>query len=184
MKKLALFDLDGTLFDTEMVNYYSYQKAIEEQGYNLSYEEFKDKCIGRQFNDFIVDIIPYKKEVYSIIHKRKKELYKSFLSKARVNNHLIEIASLMKSKYHIAIVTTASKQNVNDILTEFKLNDFFDYVLTGEDVKNNKPDPECYFKAIEHFKVKIEDVIIFEDSLPGIEAASKTGASIFLVNKF
>lgn len=184
MKKLALFDLDGTLFDTEMVNFHAYQKAIEEVGFTLDYEEFKEKCIGRQFRDFIVEILPNQEELYKTIHKRKKELYKTFLNKARVNKHLIEIASLMKKEYNIAIVTTASKENVNDILKEFQLENFFDYVLTGDDVTHNKPNPECYLKAIEHFGAKIEDVIIFEDSLPGIQAAEQTGATIFLINKF
>ncbi len=184
MKKLALFDMDGTLFYTTKANYEAYRQAIEEQGYKLTYEVYSKDCMGRQFYDFISNIIPNREDLYPIIHKRKKELYPNFLNQVRVNQHLLDIAKAIKKDYNLAIITTASKKNVSDILSEFKLNNFFDLIITGEDVNKNKPDPECYFKAIEHFKADIKDVVIFEDSLPGIEAAKKTNATIFIINNF
>ena len=184
MKKLALFDMDGTLFDTEKVNYYAYKQAIEEQGYSLDYETYQKYCIGRQFKDFIPNIIPDRKDLYSIIHARKKEVYPNYLEHARLNKHLINIAKNLKESYILAIVTTASKKNVDDILNKFKITDLFDFIITGEDVSKNKPDPECYFKAINKVKISEEDVIIFEDSKPGIEAARKTGATIIVIDRF
>ena len=176
--------MDGTLFDTQDVNYWAYKAAFEEQGLNLNYNDYLKYCIGKQYNDFIVKLIPNNKEIYDIIHKRKKELYPNYLCKARMNEHLINFARLIKSDYNIAIVTTASRKNVQDILRYFNIEKLFDYIITGEDVIKNKPDPECYVKAINHFKNNIEDVVIFEDSKVGIESASKTGATVFVVNKF
>lgn len=184
MKKLALFDMDGTLFDTKEVNFKAYQEAFKEQGYELKYADFQKYCLGRQFKDFMPNLIPNNKDVYPIIHKRKKELYPKYLKMARVNQHLINMARMLKKDYTLAIVTTASLQNTMDILNNFELFDLFDFLITGEDVKMNKPDPECYFKAIEKAKVPIEDVIIFEDSKPGIMAAEQTGATVFIIDKF
>lgn len=53
--------------------------------------------------------------------------------------------------------------------------------LTQEDVMKMKPDPECYLKAMDYFKVKPEDTIIFEDSDAGLEAAAKSGAFYYKV---
>ncbi len=184
LKNLALFDLDGTLFDTDVVNFEAYKKALEEHSYTLKYEDYTKYCKGRQFNDFIVKIVPNREDLYPIIHRRKKELYPSYLCKARVNIHLINMIKLMKKSYVVAVVTTASRKNVEDILDYFKLNNLFDFIITGDDVKNNKPDPECYLKAIEKCGTEIKNVIIFEDSKPGIEAARKTGSTVFIIDKF
>lgn len=183
-KKLALFDMDGTLFDTEVVNFNAYKAAIEEQGLKFEYDYFINNCVGRQYKDFIYPVLGDRTDLFDIIHKRKKELYSRFLDKARVNEHLINIAKNIKEEYNLVIVTTASKKNTYDILEHFNLFDLFDLILTSEDVKKNKPDPEGYLKAIDYYKSNIDDVIIFEDSPVGVEAAKKTGATVFVINNF
>lgn len=90
----------------------------------------------------------------------------------------------MKGEYKIALVTTASKKNTMEILNYTKKANLFDRVITSEDIINPKPDPEGFNLAIKEFEVKPEDIVIFEDSEVGIQAAKKTGASIFIINKF
>ena len=79
------------------------------------------------------------------------------------------------SPYHRSI------QNVRDILNYFEVNDYFDLILSQEDVTFKKPSPEGFLKAIELAKVSINDVLIFEDSDVGIEAAKLSGAKFVRV---
>lgn len=182
--KLAIFDLDGTLFDTTEVNFFSYSQAMEKFNYELPYEYFLEKCYGKYYKEFLPEIIGNSEEVLEKIHNLKKELYAKNLDKAKINTHLFNIIDNIKEDYYVAICTTASKKNTIEILKEFKKLEKFDLILTNEEVKKKKPDPEGYCKVMEHFKITPENTMIFEDSSVGIEAARRSKANVFVVNKF
>lgn len=184
MKKLALFDLDGTLFNTNDVNYFAYDTALKEYGYSISYEYYCKHCNGRHYTVFLPDILNNNKELMEMIHDRKKELYHTFLNKVIVNEHLFNIIKLLKEKYYVAIVTTASKKNTFEILDYFGKRELFDLILTQEDICKSKPNPEGFIKAMNYFNIESKDTLIFEDSPVGIEAANKSGSTVFVVNKF
>ena len=118
------------------------------------------------------------------IHGIKKELYSKYLKYAKINKNLFDMLEVMKNFYHIALVTTASKKNTEEILRYFKKRDLFEFIISAEDVKNKKPDPEGFVKAMNYFNITPKDTIIFEDSNSGIEAAIKSGANILKVEKF
>ncbi len=182
-KKLAIFDLDGTLFDTNDVNYNAYKDAVAPFGATLERDYFVKECNGRHYKVFVPKILESDEHLEEV-HEAKKEAYNRHLDKARENTFLFDMIEAMGSSYNIALVTTASKKNVLDILNCFNRKDCFDLILTHEDVKAPKPDPEGFLMAMKHFDAGSEDTVIFEDSDVGIEAARKTGASVFIVDKF
>ena len=63
MKKLALFDLDGTLFNTNEVNYYAYSEALKEKGYSIDYEFYSKYCNGRHYKVFLPERVNNEEEV-------------------------------------------------------------------------------------------------------------------------
>ena len=73
-------------------------------------------------------------------------------------------------------MTTASEKNCHEILNRFGIYDFFDLVLTKDDILKSKPDPEGFNKAMEYFGVSPKNTVIFEDSDVGIKAAENSGA--------
>ncbi|MBQ3444650.1 MAG: HAD family phosphatase [Selenomonadaceae bacterium] len=184
VKNLALFDLDGTLFDTNEVNYRAYQKALAHFGFKFEREYWYRNCIGRHYKDFLADIDITDEKILKEIHRLKKQCYGEFLPYAKENLHLFKLIALMKPCYHIALVTTASRQNVEDILQTFNRTETFDSIFTQEDVSKMKPDPECYLKAMDYFKVEPTNTIIFEDSEAGLLAAERSGAFYYKVFKF
>ena len=183
-EKLALFDFDGTLFNTNEVNYYAYKEALENFGYNFEHEYWYKNCIGRHYKDFLADLNITDEKILKDIHKIKKQCYKKYLHFAKENRRLFEIIELIKPRYNIALVTTASRQNVEDILNTFDKMGVFDKIFTQEDVAEMKPSPECYFKAMEYFNAAPQDTIIFEDSEAGLKAADLSGAFYYKVFKF
>lgn len=183
-KKLAIFDLDGTLFDTKDVNYLSYKLALKEFGYELDYDYFCNECNGMSYKKFLPRMIGNNLSLLDDIHKLKKELYSTNLGQAKMNTHLFNIIELIKNDYHLAVVTTASKKNCGEILKYFNKFEMFDLILTHEDVEKVKPNPEGFIKAMNFFDIEPKATLIFEDSLVGIEAARKTEANVFVVNKF
>lgn len=181
--KLALFDLDGTLFDTRKVNYMAYQKAMQEYGFDIDYNYFSSQCNGRHYKEFLPSIVDNEKIIEEIHHK-KKGYYSLFLSEAVVNEPLFSIIETIKHSYYVALVTTASQKNAQEILSFYNKLNLFDLLITQEDVQRKKPDPEGFLKAMANFNISSEKTIIFEDSDVGIEAAIRSGASVYVVKGY
>ena len=182
-KKIALFDLDGTLYDTRKINYLAYQKALEPFGKAVDYMFFASHCYGRHYGDFLPDIMDSVEHVEEV-HRLKKRFYHDFLAKAVENKHLFQMIQCMKPEYYIALVTTASRENCEELLKYHNRLGEFDLIIAQEDVKKKKPNPEGYLKAMEYYQISKEDAIIFEDSDAGIEAAKKSGATLFIAKGF
>jgi beta-phosphoglucomutase len=179
MKKLAVFDLDGTLFDTKKVNYSAYCKAIELCGLkaDIDYRYYCDFCNGNHYKVFLPQIVPgITEQTMQMVHEAKKEVYNDYLCFARKNEHLFSMIELMREAYVVALVTTASRRNVIDILSKFGVEEKFDMIVTQEDVSKTKPDPQGFILAMERVGISAEQTIIFEDSKAGLEAAERSGA--------
>ena len=178
--KLAIFDLDGTLFDTKDVNYNAYQNAIKmvEIDVKIDYNDFCNLYNGKNYREFLPKIIPdITEEQMKNIHNFKKNIYTKYLDKAKKNNLLFAILQEMKESFFLSVVTNASKKNVNEILEKFSVKDLFDLFVTQEDIKKPKPSAEGFLKAMDYFKISKENTIIFEDSKIGIQAAINSGAN-------
>ena len=179
---LALFDLDGTLFDTTDVNYHAYRDSLKPFGVPLDREYFITRCNGRHYTEFLPQIMGGSGHIEEV-HKAKKLKYAEHLGRAKENGHLFRIIRGIRDSYHLAIVTTASRKNTEDILRHFGYFDLFEYMITQEDITRVKPDPQGFLLAMEHFGIDAEHTVIFEDSDVGIEAAKRTGAAVFVVGQ-
>ena len=184
MAKLIIVDLDGTLFDTKDVNYHAYRDALAFYGYDIDYDYYCKFCNGRHYLDFLPQITTTNETILTAIHKKKKKAYRKFLDKAILNRGLVDIIRLMKAEYKTAIVTTASKENCEDILEKFKLEKLFDLILTHDDISEVKPDPEGFLKAMQYFDATPEETIIFEDSEVGLLAAESSAAYYYKTYRF
>jgi beta-phosphoglucomutase len=182
--KLAIFDFDGTLFDTRKVNYLAYNDALNEHNFSIEYDYYCDYCDGLDYKSFLPKIIGLENNLLETIHIRKKEIYKKYIAKAKMNIHLFNIADLIKPEYWLAIVTTASRKNCLDLLCNFNRENYFDKILAQEDILRKKPDPQGFLMAMEYFSVGPENTIIFEDSSAGLEAAKKAGVAVFKIESF
>jgi len=180
---LVAVDLDGTLVDTEEAHFNSYREALLQLAdKDLTREIFNTEFFGHSWKHFLPKFLGESDDaLVTEIHDLKKSLYSKHLSLVKLNEGLYRLLSQLSPTHHMALCTTASKATCDDIMAHFKMDGFFEYVLTGEDVENPKPDPEGYTKCMSHFKISPENTIIFEDSKMGIEAGERAGAHVFSV---
>lgn len=183
--KLAIFDLDGTLFDTKEVNFQAYCAAFARCGCSVDAARFRENFFGRHFAEFLPLFVenPTPALIQSL-HEEKKACYVDFLGAARENAALFDYIEAVRPGCQTAIVTTASRKNVEDILQYFGRAPLFDLVVTQEDVKRVKPDPEGFLLAMARFGASPAETVIFEDSEAGIRCARGTGASVLRVEQF
>ena len=183
---LICVDLDGTLLDTVPANAASYRAALEEIGFTVTDEYYAASCNGGHYTRFLRPLMggnPCHTDVERV-HDLKKQYYAASMDIARKNEALFVILEALRPTHYLAVITTGSRQNATEMLDHFHCTDWFDLILTQEDVVNNKPDPEGYLKAMAHFGVDAAHTMIFEDSAPGLAAARATGASVFACNQF
>lgn len=178
---LAIFDLDGTLFDTKDVNFHAYLDALSEYGHTIDYEYFCEHCNGKDYRSFLPSVLKQDEAVIQDVHTKKQKAYIKYLDKARPNQNLLNIARLIRSEYYTVVVTTASKVNCMQLLRYFNVDTLFDAIFTQEDVKRKKPDPEGFIAAQEFFSVPIQRTIVFEDSSTGVQAAQAFESDYYIV---
>lgn len=182
-KKLAIFDLDGTLFDTVPANFAAYAGVLEQYGFSIDRDYFAQHCNGRYYKDFLPEIIGEDPVLLEAIHKEKIASYPGYFSHIRENKGLFALLEALSAQYHIALVSTAAQKSVYEILELFQRTSAFDLILTQAEVPRKKPAPDGFLMAMEHFSCKAEDTIIFEDSPEGIAAAKAAGAQCFIVRE-
>ena len=182
-KKLIMVDLDGTLVDSLEANYLAYRKALNELEYNISWETYAKKCDGKSYKDFLPELLKGNIEHMEEVHEKKKKYYPKYLEYIKLNVHLVAILQAIKDQYYTALVSTASRANVEIILNHFDLMGLFDWVVTQEDVKKSKPDPSCYIMAREHFGLNADEAVIFEDSATGLAAALASGSDVYMLKR-
>jgi len=90
--------------------------------------------------------------------------------------------SLISQGYKIGVCSNSIRKTVLTVLSKFNIIDKFDLILSNEDVKNSKPHPEIYWKAISEIGVLPEETLIVEDSPYGLLAASRSNSHILRVN--
>jgi HAD superfamily hydrolase (TIGR01509 family) len=115
------------------------------------------------------------------LHKSKLGFFHTFIEDAVLNERLVAMLRGMKETCSVAMVTSCSRKNCDELLEHFKLDDLFEKVIAGDDVARQKPDPEGYTAMMKHFEVTPEDTVIYEDSKHGIAAAQASGAQVHIV---
>lgn len=183
MIKAIITDFDGTLVDTFEANLAAYRKVLGDFGVDLSREKYR-KCFGLRFDAFMAALGINDEQTREKIKDAKTALYPSFFEKLIPNKALINfLESLKNSGVKIAIASTARKENLMNVLSYLGLADSFDLILAGVNVSKGKPDPEIYNLTMERLGVSPEDVLIFEDSDVGLQAAEASGAKYIRVTE-
>ena len=183
--KSILVDFDGTLVDSEYANFCAYQKAINDLGFRNKESNLRNHVIGNHWSYFLPLALgqSYNKSIGEIISKKKKEIYPEFFNKIKLNNKLLAIIKRFPCKNR-AIVSNASKNNIEAILKYFKLSDEFKLIICPNSYCKPKPNPDVYVKAIKKINTNKTQIIAVEDSKTGYESAIRAGLNCFYVWDF
>lgn len=178
------FDLDGTLVDTHQANYEAYKKALSDIGVSITFDDFK-RTIGKQARDFLPELAPNISEAQmEHVAHHKAHYYKELMHLSRCNEQLVSFIDAMTAHHTVALVTTAKKQNALAVLAHHKLTEKFDIIITADDVEHSKPAPDGYLLALELSGLSSNEVVAFEDSQSGIDAASAAKISVVHIKDF
>lgn len=182
--KLIVFDLDGVLMEAKVIHYDCLNKALGSQ-YEISWEDHLGKYDGLKTSQKL-NILSKEKGLPVELHKKvwedKQKYTLEMLKEIQPSTQLIECLSKLSEEGHkIVCCSNSIRKTVLVVLSKLGIIEYFDLVISNEDVKNSKPHPEMYWKAIASMGVLPEETLIVEDSPFGLLAASRSKSNIFRV---
>ena len=182
--KLIIFDLDGVLVEAKTIHFNALNEALGPE-YHIEWNEHLSKYDGLKTNQKL-EMLTQEKGLpinsYKSIWDKKQRLTLQKLLDLQPSPQLqVCISSLVNEGYKIACCSNSIRKTVLTVLHKLQIIEYFDLILSNEDVKNSKPHPEIYWKAISVMGYLPDETLIIEDSPFGLLAASRTGSHVMRV---
>jgi beta-phosphoglucomutase family hydrolase len=179
LHRAVIWDLDGTLIDSSAYHWEAWQAVMAVENFSLTYEQYvadfgkrNDEILrGRLGADlpeeFVARVSLAKEENYRhLVRTKGLEL----LPGAR-----FWLERLRSSGWMQALGTSAPRGNIDAVFVALGIGKFFDAVMSSEEVKAGKPEPDVFLVAAQKMNVEPADCIVIEDAPAGIEAARRAG---------
>lgn len=187
MTKLIIFDLDGVLVEAKEIHYSALNEALALVGeeFVISWSEHLSRYDGLKTNQKLEMLTKDKGlpvEQHKYVWDKKQEITLKKLHSLKPSDSLITTMMLLTlDGYKIACCSNSIRKTVLTVLSKLGIIEYFDLIISNEDVKNSKPHPEMYWKAISNMSVLPEETLIVEDSPYGLLAASRSKSHILRV---
>jgi HAD superfamily hydrolase (TIGR01509 family) len=182
--KLIIFDLDGVLVEAKTIHFDALNEALGSK-YAIEWNEHLSKYDGLKTNQKLEMLTKEKGlpiELYKQVWDEKQRLTLQKLHNLQPSNQLqVCIKLLVDQGYKIACCSNSIRKTVLTVLSKLGIIEYFDLILSNEDVKNSKPHPEIYWKAISMMGCLPEETLIVEDSPFGLLAASRSKSHVMRV---
>lgn len=186
MIKAILFDMDGVLIDAKDWHYEALNRALKHFGYTISRESHLSTFDGLPTRDKL-RMLSSSKGLPEGLHdflNALKQAYTLEISYQRckpVFNHQYALTRLRKDGYKLAVCSNSVRQSIEAMMQLSALSANLDVIVSNQDVKKGKPDPEMYLKAMKSLDVEPHECLILEDNEHGIQAAVASGGHLLRI---
>ncbi|MCR9102470.1 MAG: HAD family phosphatase [bacterium] len=182
--KGLIFDMDGTMVDNMMAHHEAWQRKLRSLGMEMELEQVRREIHGvneeillRLFGDRFND-----EERRYHAQDKEAEYRRVFQEQLQLIDGLPDfLEEAWEAELPMGIGTAAPEENVDFVLDNLELRDYFATVKHAGDVTKGKPDPEIYQLVAAGLGIPVKDCVIFEDSPTGAEAAHNAGSPVIVV---
>ena len=184
--KALLFDLDGTLVNSEIIHFDCWNEILEEYGIKLTYDVWLKNYAGIPLPAKAEKLIKkYNIETpqAEIIRKKEQITIERLRSKdVDMMPYATEVLNYFsEQKLILGLVTASSRADAETIFERNGLDRYFNVIITRSEVNKSKPDPESYNTCLHKLDVFKEECVVFEDTINGVKAAKAAGLLCFAI---
>lgn len=180
----VIFDCDGTLVDSMPTHFDSWCEALEIHGASGIFKEDVFHAMGgRPTQDIVVELnseygLKLDPESVAIA---KREAFLKRLDEVTLIDEVAGFAKSLRGRMPMGIATGGSRRVIEKTLHKFGISDWFDEVVTADDVSEGKPAPDIFLKCAKLLNVSPERCLVLEDAPPGVIAARRAGMQVLVV---
>ncbi len=179
MIKAAIFDLDGTLMDSEVLWVEATELYLNDRGHAMGHEEALAIVYGRSWLDVYADLISRFPELDESIEEMEESLRVYMLNLREGRNVMIEgsvaLLKRLAREMPVSIVSGSPCADIDAAIDLLGIRDEVAFSIGAEQYGPGKPDPTCFLMAAEQFGVEGGQCVVFEDSAAGVLAAKAAG---------
>jgi len=186
MIKCVIFDLDGTLIDTEKYYRIAWPKTFEHLGYNMTDDQYLFiRSLGKPFiYDTLKEFSGNTEFDYDAAVKVRNVYMKELISEdgLKAKKGAVELLSFLKEKGIVTCIATASPvSRAEEYLKAIGLLEYFDKIVSARDMKEGKPSPDVYEYAVKQLGFESKDCLAVEDSPNGVLSASRAKLDVIMI---
>ena len=181
----VIFDMDGLVLDTETTYIFAKQQAGEAMGYEIS-DQFWLSLSGMHANDIEQKLLAHCGSEFNLsrFNQIAGQIWRDYVNAngLKTKHGFFQLLDFIaKQGLPYCLATNSNTINAKECLRLGGLQDVFPVMITRDDVRQGKPEPDIFLKAAERLQVNINRCLVLEDSHTGVLAASRAGAFSVLV---
>ena len=185
--KSVIFDMDGLLFDTEIVYYEASQAVADRMGFPYDKELYlkflgvSDEEVWANYHQIFAEF--GKNNVQKFIDDAYEETIRRFsLGEVQLKPGVLELLDFLEEQQIPKVVASSNQRHIIELLLEKKqLSSYFDTIVSAENVQRSKPDPEIFLLAHRYLGTEKHETLVLEDSQNGILAASSAEIPVVMI---
>lgn len=184
MIQAILFDMDGVLVDSELYYMNEMKKMLNTLGSNPS-DEFFYRLVGSSWTYTYEQLRIQAKHVSDEVFHQALANYQATLppyDQLIFSDTKQVLKDLKAQNYLLAICSSSSLKMIHHMLDVCQLHEYFDYIISGESLKESKPHPQIYLEAAQYLHVNPSQCIVIEDSSRGIEAGKRANMKVYAIH--
>lgn len=191
--KIIIFDFDGVILDSENSHFIAFNEGLKNLNINISEDEYYSKYISLDDRGVITNVVNDKNisvtnEEIDMIIKNKNDYFESrLIDNSKLFPGVEELIIQLSKNFVLSIGSGANRSEIIKTLKNNNIYDYFEIIVSANEVNNPKPNPETYNRVLENINTdfNINEIIVIEDSPGGIEAAKSAGLKcIAITNTF
>jgi beta-phosphoglucomutase len=194
MLTAVIFDFDGIIVDTEPIHFRAFQEVLRPLGLGYSWEDYLERYIGFDDRDAFREVFrasgrQLDEALLGKLINEKAQVFEEIVQKGvQPYPGVVELVKSLSGALPLALCSGALSRDIRPVLGQLGIQEVFDVIVTAEDVRASKPDPESYQLALERLSAAFPEkrilpgnCLAIEDTPAGIDSARNAGLMVLAV---